>query len=920
MPDGVTIPLEIVDTGGSAAINRMMQQSERMHASQKRMLAEGERGARALAGAYNFAGSAIEKTGHAATNAATRLTSSMQSAINTTLRWSAAITGLSGGAGGAGMGLLIRQGIRLNDEMQRYRITLTTVMHSQAQANAQISWMLRYAEQTPFQVHGLVEASTMLESFAINSRKWIPLVGDLASAFGGTNEQVSELVEAVGKLRSGLSGVAFRTFRRFGISHEDFERRGATFDKGGELTSDTDDAMNILEEIIQDRFGGMIERMRGTYTQVMSNIADVGTNVLRETVSPLFQEVTKDAGGFLAKLEEMRNDGTMAMLTDLTGNGLANLYGGIKSAVNNNIIQPFMEGQSAGDIIGNVLEKSKPYAEEFIGWFGEKLGQSVVGGIELAIKNPGTTAAIGAYYLAPSIVNAGGSAATAIATYMGMRGIAGSMGGGGVGGGSGIGYLARTPLTSLGVPAFGGGADAAYMISQMANKPSVSSGLPFAAAGAFMAQTAAAIGATVGAGAMAADSIASAITGNNISDWNVGGGIGKWVSSRFGTDNNFVETRNFDREAFERRFKEEKDKETKFRLGFAKKSGGLGEEYLGAFNQAMRLPDMVKSNTADGIRRLSESAEGLANNLLDVEERLQSSTDKMPRFDQRITDLYTSIDKVGVELGARRLDPREAATLLGGYEHQLSRARMDQFYAAQERIMLGVKAKQAGIKGNQGFAGQYIELMGADDTKQQAFLDGTPWTSNSAVASKMLDDYMRASEIRSMFELTDRRSGGLTSAEELTKLSYTGLIPEELTKQTAMEEMIRSAESTGKYSAEDINRFRDQFKNVGGLKLDTDGILKQLQELEQNFRLVRDEDLKAISEVADTFAESIEEAHQRGVERAAAELENSLGIVLTSGLKQIVTEAISSFAQKMREESKKNKQSDWTSEPFGTGN
>lgn len=918
MPDGVTIPLEIVDTNGSTALTRMMQQSQRMHEQQRRMLSEGERGAKGMASAYNVASAAIEKSGHAATSVATRLTASMQGAINTTLRWGAAMSGLSGGAGGAGMGLLIRQGIRLNDEMQRYRITLTTVMHSQAQANAQISWMLRYAEQTPFQVHGLVEASTMLESFAINSRKWIPLVGDLASAFGGTNEQVSELVEAVGKLRSGLSGVAFRTFRRFGISHEDFERRGATFDKGGELTSDTDDAMNILEEIIQDRFGGMMERMRGTYTQVMSNIADVGTNVLRETVSPLFQEVTKDAGAFLAKLEEMRGDGTMAMLTDWTGNGLANLYGGIKSAVNSNIIQPFMEGQSASDIIGNMLEGAKPYAAKFIGWFGESLGAAVVGGISLAMQNPKTAAAIGAYYMAPSIVSAGGSAFTGLAAYMGMRGIAGSIGG--IAAGSEIAALARTPLTSLGLPAFGGGADAAYMLSQMANKPVASSGLPFAGLAASATTHGALLAAAIAASSMAVDSVAGVITGNGPSDWNVGGDIGKWVSSKLNPSGDFVETRNYDREAFERQYNEERDKQTRFRLGFAQKSGGLGDELLGTMNAAMRLPEIARSNTADGMRRLAESADVFAARLMDVEERLQSSTDKMPRYGQRIGELYSSIHRIGDELGSRKLDPREAETSLRGYEHQLAKARLEQYTAMQEGVMLDIKAQQAGIKGNRDFVGRYNELMGGDEKQQQAFLTGPSWTEGPAIAAKMVDDYMRASEIRSMFELTDRRSGGLTTAEELTRLSYTGLIPDDLTKQTAMEEMLRSAESTGNYSPEQLNRFREQFQANGGLRVNVEEAVRKFEELEKNFRLVREEDVKAIKDVSDTFSTAIVDAHERGITSAAAGLENELEMVLTSGLKKIVETAITEFNKKLREEAKKNKTSDFGPDSHGSGN
>lgn len=895
MQDGVTIPLQIVDTNGSATLTRIMQQYERMYASQKRMLAEGERGARGMAASYNLAATAIEKSGHAATNVATKLASSMQGAIRTTATWTSAIAGLGGGAG---LGLLLRQGIKLNDEMQRYRITLTTVMHSQARANGQIAWLLRYAEQTPFKIHGLVESSTQLEAFAVNSRKWLPLIGDLASAFGGTNEQVTELVEAVGKLKSGLSGIAFRTFRRFGISHEDFERQGATFDKGGELTSNVEDAMQILENIINERFGGMMGRMRGIYTQVMSNIADVSTNVLRETTHPLFEAFSSDLSDLLTKLEAMRNDGSLAVLTDRAGNGLVDLYASMKSGVDKNLLTPFMEGASISTILGDMFEKVKPEAEQFIVWFATKVGEGIVEAIKLAMANPTLAGAAAAYQFGPSAVNAGGTTLTALASYLGLRSVAASIGGSGAVGTAGAGGIGAALMQTLGLT--GGFATAGYGLASLT------------------------------------DSIGGVFGGEGPSWWNPLGRFGASLNSS-NSDINAYRAMMERNQAFlanrPQRIASETDNrswissiseklfgnnEERFDSAFLSRVRLSGDESRGILDHVNQLSAVASGNTSDGLRRLSESAEGLASKLLDVDGRLEDSTRRMPLFNERIREMYSSMRATTDAMTRREMSPANALDNIMGAYRNIERGRLDAAMAEQERVILEAKARQSGIKGNQNFVGKYLEMMGADEKGAEKFLAGPEYSNNPSIAAKMVSDYLEAFKIRQIFDRTG--TGGGASSELLGRLGYTGLIPEKLSNQTALDDLIKSANSTGNFNEAQIQAFRQAFSQRGGLELNTDAVRRQLDEVMQNFSLFSEDDRKQLDEITSAFPQAVIESFREGAEAAAVEIRSRLGVTLNDQMDALIVAAIDGAAEAIRRAGKRNAGTDWAADSFGSGN
>jgi len=368
---------------------------------------------------YDRLGGMIDR---ATTRSATFARSTAQGMVNligTTTKYAAVIGGFVGGAGA----LLIRHGIRLNAEMERYNVTLTTVLGSQARANAAISWIIRFAERTPFEVQGLVDASARLESVGLSARRWLPLVGDMAAAFGGTTEQVNMLIRALSYLQGGRTGEAMEVLARFAISRRDLERQGASFNSQGQLTSGIDQGLAALERIIQKRFGGLMEKQSKTLSGTLSNLKDMFTNTLRDTTGPLFDYVTGKAQRFLETLNRLRDSGQIARLTNVLGGdvkGMAERFSGSAGRVGDAFVAG---GFKAG--FRQVWEEIRQPAADFVGWFARTLADGVIAAFRTLWSTPEGKMLIGgaaAMKFGPALLGAGVSVG-GMALGAGMRGL-----------------------------------------------------------------------------------------------------------------------------------------------------------------------------------------------------------------------------------------------------------------------------------------------------------------------------------------------------------------------------------------------------------------------------------------------------------------------------------------------------------------
>jgi len=81
-------------------------------------------------------------------------------------------------------GGLYNSTINANASMEQYQNTLSVVMRSSEKAADMMNWVKDFAASTPFEIPGLVEATTAMTSYGLNAKEWLPLVGDMASVMG----------------------------------------------------------------------------------------------------------------------------------------------------------------------------------------------------------------------------------------------------------------------------------------------------------------------------------------------------------------------------------------------------------------------------------------------------------------------------------------------------------------------------------------------------------------------------------------------------------------------------------------------------------------------------------------------------------------------------------------------------------------
>ena len=108
------------------------------------------------------------------------------------------LRGLKGLMAGVFAGLSVKAGFNFfvqgNAEMEQYRNTLNIVMKDTKKANETLAWATKFAASTPFEVPGIVEATTRLTTYGLEAQSTLPIIGDMAATMG---KDIMQAVEAV---------------------------------------------------------------------------------------------------------------------------------------------------------------------------------------------------------------------------------------------------------------------------------------------------------------------------------------------------------------------------------------------------------------------------------------------------------------------------------------------------------------------------------------------------------------------------------------------------------------------------------------------------------------------------------------------------------------------------------------------------
>lgn len=193
--------------------------------------------------------------------------SSIDGAIKSALKWGAATTTLVGGAA-------FTTGLQTSINLEAYRTMLETATKDFEKTNK----LMKNAEQlsisTPFSPEEVIQATATLESYGIDSERWLARIADAAGATNTTMEQATEAVKDI------LSKNEFETMESLGISKEMIIAaaeqkygKNKVFNKQGQVKDKQEEKLKIvLEEIMVSKFDGGAEKLSQTVKGLWSTI------------------------------------------------------------------------------------------------------------------------------------------------------------------------------------------------------------------------------------------------------------------------------------------------------------------------------------------------------------------------------------------------------------------------------------------------------------------------------------------------------------------------------------------------------------------------------------------------------------------------------------------------------------------------
>ena len=199
-----------------------------------------------------------------------------------------------------------KAGIEADAQMQKYNVTLKTMLGSTSAARDRMQEYMDIAKKTPFDLPQVVEAGNKLQALGRYSKENISMLGDLAAASGKPLEQV---MTAFSQAATGQKGDAARMFRDLLISQEDWiKATGKGVTKTGELKATTEDMIKALPKIMQAKgFLGMMAAQAETTGGKMANLEDAVfglKSAIGERLRPATNEFLNVSSKVVGKLND----------------------------------------------------------------------------------------------------------------------------------------------------------------------------------------------------------------------------------------------------------------------------------------------------------------------------------------------------------------------------------------------------------------------------------------------------------------------------------------------------------------------------------------------------------------------------------------------------------------------------------------
>lgn len=249
-----------------------------------------------IPGPANRATAALRQVGNAALFSAER-GSFMSRVLSMAFAFSGgvAVTNVFGFLGNALLGF--------NSRLEQANIAFETLLGNAENAGNFIERMLRFAEVTPFEFTGLVDAVQRLIALGFAADEALPIlrrVGDAVAALGGTTEHIDRITLALGQMRTAgrVNAQDMRQLTEANIPAWQFlaEAIGKSVQETRDLAERGLIPADVAIQSILDgmaRWEGMMARQARTAQGAFSTIRDAALETISSAVDPLFRALSE---------------------------------------------------------------------------------------------------------------------------------------------------------------------------------------------------------------------------------------------------------------------------------------------------------------------------------------------------------------------------------------------------------------------------------------------------------------------------------------------------------------------------------------------------------------------------------------------------------------------------------------------------
>ena len=204
------------------------------------------------------------------------------------------------------IGEIGKASLKASGEMEKFNVTLRTMLGSKSAANARMSEYIDIAKKTPFKLDEVVSAGNQLQAIGRYSRSNLTMLGDLAAASG---KSMDEVMGAYAKLSSGQKGRGVEMFRNLLITSQDWQdATGKGISRNGELMASSEELIAALPKIMQKKgFTGMMAAQAQTTEGMVSNLED-SIYGLKAAMGEKFEPTLKSVVSWMTKMTDRMED------------------------------------------------------------------------------------------------------------------------------------------------------------------------------------------------------------------------------------------------------------------------------------------------------------------------------------------------------------------------------------------------------------------------------------------------------------------------------------------------------------------------------------------------------------------------------------------------------------------------------------